>query len=314
MDTTVVRVIEREWKTPEMRAAATVPGRRIGRLVVVKRNALGNVVLRCDCGETIRLSPRTVTTGRKFQCASCDKWSRKSPARQLLGNTKYESAYNRGKKARQRCEQEKNLSFSRYGGRGIRFNFESVEDYVNTVAPFMMSRSIEHQVDRIDNDGHYEQGNLRMASRTQNTRNREVTFMPNGLPFAEIAERYGLTKNDNRLYVRAQCRVRDALHLGKNVDETFIVDTIKDTLANPGRTRKAIKGFKCRPMVIDGIKLMDLMVQAGYPGNKPVYDAVKRTTYDRRKAGKPDYTANEAIAHAHRYAAKHGIKPQPVEA
>ena len=314
MDTTVVSVIERNWKTPEMRAAATVPGRRIGRLVIVKRNALGNVVLRCDCGETIRISPKAVATGRKFQCASCDKWNRKTPARQLLGNTKYESAYSRGKKARQRCEQEKNPGFSRYGGRGIRFNFESVEDYINTVAPFMMSCSIEHQVDRIDNDWHYEQGNLRMVSRTQNTRNREVTFTPNGLPFAEIAERYGLTKNDNRLYTRAWSRVRDALHLGKNVDEPFIVTTIIDTLANPGRTRTAIKGFKHRPMVIDGIKLLDLMSQAGYPGNKPVYDAVKRTIYSRRKAGKPDYTAEEAIAHAHRYAAKYGIKPQPVAA
>lgn len=312
MDTKIVRVIERDYKTPDLREAATRPGTRIGKLTVVKRNALGNVILKCDCGETIRLSPKIVATGKNYQCRSCDKWCHKSPARQILGDKLYRSAKSRGKSAKDRCENSNSKYYNRYGGRGVMFSFGTIEDYVNAIAPFMVNGAKEREVDRVDNDGHYEQGNMRLVSKKENIRNRAITFMPNGLPFAQIAENHGLFDHNKRLYRRAYSRVRDALHLGIIVDEDFIVNTVKDVVDNPARLRPDHQGYKCEAVMAGSERLLDVMSKAGYSGNKRVYDAVKRTIYNRRNTGKPDYTVAEAIEHAHRYAANHGIKPQSI--
>lgn len=309
MDTEIVRVIERGWKTPDMRAAATKPGTRIGKLTVVKRNALGNVVLKCDCGETIRLSPKMVATGKKYQCNSCDKWHRKSPALQFLGDKVYVSVKKRGTAAKNRCNNPSNKNYSRYGGRGIKFEFDSIEGYVNHVAPFILHRNLDTEVDRINNNENYAPGNIRVVSKKTNTRNRGCTFLVDGVPFADIAEECGLSNSNRRLYKRAYDRVYDGMCLGKLVNKEYVRRTINDILRNPARVRIRTTGLTPKPMLIDGVRLLDIISDAGYHKNKRVYDAVKRIIYHRRNAGKPDYTVAESIEHAHRYAAKHGIKP-----
>ncbi len=74
----------------------------------------------------------------------------------------------------QRCRNEKHPRYGDWGGRGIRVCDEwaaSYEAFANDVGkrptPF-------HQLDRIDNDGHYEPGNVRWATTEEQTRNRRV--------------------------------------------------------------------------------------------------------------------------------------------
>lgn len=73
--------------------------------------------------------------------------------------------------ARQRCTNPNNVAYRNYGGRGIQFNFPSVK----AAAVWVMENLGLHQhmeIDRKDNNGHYEPGNLRYASRRANTINR----------------------------------------------------------------------------------------------------------------------------------------------
>lgn len=74
---------------------------------------------------------------------------------------------------RQRCENPHNGGYENYGARGVRFMFESVE----VAARWMRDNLGEppaagYSVDRIDNNGDYEAGNLRWASRSEQMRNR----------------------------------------------------------------------------------------------------------------------------------------------
>jgi hypothetical protein len=65
----------------------------------------------------------------------------------------------------------KDQAYERYGGRGIQFRFKS---------PLAMAMWVEAnlglhpelQLDRIDNEGHYEAGNLRYATRSLNQSNQ----------------------------------------------------------------------------------------------------------------------------------------------
>ena len=82
----------------------------------------------------------------------------------MWGTSEYR-AYNN---AKQRCQNPKNTRYADWGGRGIEFRFQSFEEFYEEIG---IMPSPKHQVDRKNNDGHYEKGNVRWATRSQQTRN-----------------------------------------------------------------------------------------------------------------------------------------------
>lgn len=80
-----------------------------------------------------------------------------------------------------RCENPKNPGFKDYGARGIQFNFETVSAGALWVQENLgIPEDRKLQLDRIDNDGHYEAGNLRWSTRQENlshTRRRPILAM-----------------------------------------------------------------------------------------------------------------------------------------
>ena len=76
----------------------------------------------------------------------------------------------------QRCRNPKNHGFADYGGRGIEFRFASVSEGCLWIQS-NLGLQRECQLDRINNDGHYEPGNLRWSTPRQNashTRKRAI--------------------------------------------------------------------------------------------------------------------------------------------
>lgn len=96
----------------------------------------------------------------------------------------------------QRCERPESPDFSRYGGRGI-----SVCERWHSFAAFLADMGAKPEgmsIDRIDNDGNYEPGNCRWATKKEQGRNRrtnrKVTFNGETLTPAEWAERLGMSR------------------------------------------------------------------------------------------------------------------------
>jgi hypothetical protein len=73
--------------------------------------------------------------------------------------------------AKKRCTNPKFKQFADYGGRGIEFRFKSFEEFFAEVGP-RPEPKFKYSLERIDNNSHYEVGNVRWATKKQQARNR----------------------------------------------------------------------------------------------------------------------------------------------
>jgi hypothetical protein len=130
--------------------------------------------------------------------------------------------YNIMRHARQRCSNSKNDAYENYGGRGIKFNFPGVGAATLWVINNIGRRpSKKHVIDRIDNNGHYEPGNLRWATRKQSVDNRRNTIVIEA--FGKIAPIMNfLPSQDSRAY----SSIWRAIHSGI-VPEIAITNALK---------------------------------------------------------------------------------------
>lgn len=82
--------------------------------------------------------------------------------------------------AKERCRIPTNPRWEDYGGRGIEFRFTSFEQFIAELGP----RPTGMTLDRKNNDGHYEPGNVRWATSSQQNQNqrsrRKQTSKPSG--------------------------------------------------------------------------------------------------------------------------------------
>jgi hypothetical protein len=90
-----------------------------------------------------------------------------------------------------RCNDEEDPDYAKYGGRGIRVCSRWTSDIENFITDMGDRPSHAHTLDRIDNDGDYEPGNCRWATKEEQANNRGVVekFDYNGekLSIAQIA-------------------------------------------------------------------------------------------------------------------------------
>lgn len=77
-----------------------------------------------------------------------------------------------------RCTNPKNAGYKYYGGRGIKLKFTS-DEFVNYVINELKINPIGLEIDRINNNGHYERGNIRFVTHQKNSNNRRGSVTKN---------------------------------------------------------------------------------------------------------------------------------------
>jgi len=119
--------------------------------------------------------------------------------------------YSKWSSIKQRCYNLKNKDYKNYGGRGIKM----YSDWINNFESFRLYIEINigkkeegYTLDRIDNNGNYEPGNLRWASCKQQTRNRRVTNCNSDLA-KELRDSHFLVRSTNDKSVRQLAKEND---------------------------------------------------------------------------------------------------------
>lgn len=87
-------------------------------------------------------------------------------------NRSHTPEYEAYQRAKSRCQNPNKDCYSNYGQRGVEFRFTSFEEFWACLGPRPTS---VHSLDRADNDGHYEPGNVRWATKKEQQRNRRVS-------------------------------------------------------------------------------------------------------------------------------------------
>ena len=124
----------------------------------------------CDCGKTAIVSGTKLRTG---YTQSCGHWKQDGSHHRTHG----ESAANETPEHRvwramlRRCRSPNATDFERYGARGIKV-CERWHSYENFLADMGRRPSDEHSIDRINNDGNYEPGNVKWSTRQEQAQNQ----------------------------------------------------------------------------------------------------------------------------------------------
>lgn len=161
----------------------TLVGRVFGKLKVVAfcgslpgRNRDYTYRVRCECGETIIARHSALKKGRRTSCG-CSQVPNIVGAKAKTDNYEFVPAssrpeYDVWRSMKQRCGEGGHKD---YAGRGISVCEQWVHSFETFFAHMGPRPSPQHSLDRIDNDGNYEPGNCRWATRVQQANNTRKT-------------------------------------------------------------------------------------------------------------------------------------------
>ena len=175
-----------------------------GKLTVLRevgKNKHGSILWEClcSCGAVVNKSSDVLKAGVKSCSVSCGV-SDSNKARTTHGhaaNGKPTRVYQTWVGLKHRCRNPNHPKFARYGGRGITVCDEWANSFDAFYSHVGEPPTAKHTLDRIDNNRGYEPGNVRWATRKQQSNNIStnvwIEFDGKKMTLAQWAEHLGLS-------------------------------------------------------------------------------------------------------------------------
>lgn len=157
--------------------AKDLTGQRFAMLVVsefagavVTTRSFRRWLCRCDCGSEVVVRAQSLLSGNTKSCG-CQH----AQGKVVHGHARakhHEPEYAIWTAMKNRCGNPSDKAWKNYGGRGIRVCERWRNSYLAFISDVGRRPSPELSIDRINNDGNYEPGNVRWATREQQQANK----------------------------------------------------------------------------------------------------------------------------------------------
>lgn len=163
-------------------------GDRYGRWTILKevetRNERRFFQCKCDCGKAKIVVLFSLTSGisKSCGCLSLQMTKKRSTTH---GKTSH-PLYNVFSLMKYRCNDKKSKNYKNYGGRGIKCEWGSFEDFYRDMN---VGYKKNLQIDRIDNNGNYSKENCRWVTSKENNQNRRDNNVFRGECASEAVKR-----------------------------------------------------------------------------------------------------------------------------
>ncbi len=156
--------IKRDWMV----------GYRFGRVVVTAHAGRSMWHVKCDCGEEKTVRTDHLRRGLSQSCGCLSAEMARARNRRHGDTVGYTQTaeYRTWRKMIVRCENKNCADYYLYGARGIKVCQEWRESFAEFLAHVGRKPSPKHSIDRINNNGNYEPGNVRWATARQQRRNQ----------------------------------------------------------------------------------------------------------------------------------------------
>jgi len=153
-----------------------IAGQRFGRLVAVELAPFRKTpegrrrtywLCRCDCGVIKEIAASRLARRSVYSCG-CFKYPNPSMRHGRTGTAEYRS----WRAMIDRCTLRSHRSWDNYGGRGVMVCDEWLSSFESFFEHVGSRPSPSHTLDRIDNDGDYEPGNVRWSTASEQRKNQ----------------------------------------------------------------------------------------------------------------------------------------------
>jgi len=162
----------------------------------------------CVCGTERPVNESNLVQGRSKNCGCL----RRKPTTHGMSKT---PEYKSWSAMQERCRNPKSSYYANYGGRGVEVCARWRESFENFFADMGRMPGSGYSLERIDNNGDYEPGNCRWATRKEQMRNKRtnhlLTLQGKTMTLAEWAEVVGIESSAIRQRLNRGWSVEEAL-------------------------------------------------------------------------------------------------------
>ena len=202
-------------------------GQKFGRLTVVNfsnrkiKNSHYTYYWKClcNCGNYNTVSYKNLMQGGTKSCGCLKKENgSKHLITHDLSHTRFYTIYSMMK---QRCDNKKHDAYNRYGGSGITYSWEKIEDFRNDMYESYLEHvkefgELDTSLDRINNDKGYCKENCKWATRKEQSNNMRTNIKNKVVVHKEITYKiYDFLKKYNLSYTK----YRSLKHSGLSIEE-----------------------------------------------------------------------------------------------